>query len=284
MKAFKGKYGSCHGVSGGWAINEVTNKKHHASRSTKSDGPFVCPVCRGNVVVRKCSEKVDHFAHSFINHEFDGANESALHMDCKESICSLLAEKFPGGRWESERYMPANKSREVGRLKPDISGRIFGKRVVIEVQASVLPIEEIERRTISYSKLGIAILWIIPLNNPLETGLFRPKKYERYLQNLYSGRTYYWWRGLGLFVVPIHFSIAKRFIKHDFMIVPDGEIEVGGYSAIYKYIKRPIFGRNIEISDDFFVEKNDIHNLPDINRFSFVPILWKDKLLNWWDG
>lgn len=153
----------CFGLIQGPAKNIYTQKKYYASLATKADGPFYCPVCNSEAIIRKCSEKIDHFAHSARLTPVIGAHESELHSQCKNEICNQLSKNFPDGKWEVERIIPENKNIDVPELRPDISGRINQERVAIEIQVSALSITKILKRCSAYSKRGIALLWIVPL-------------------------------------------------------------------------------------------------------------------------
>lgn len=63
-KEFDTKISRCYGLVGHKALKKSDNKTVYAENVSKSDGPFYCPVCLCDAIVRKCSEKVDHFAHS----------------------------------------------------------------------------------------------------------------------------------------------------------------------------------------------------------------------------
>jgi len=78
------------------------------------------------------------------------------------------------GRWETERPIKENKEKKLSALRPDISGRINEKPVAIEIQASSLTIPEIIKRTKSYSKRKIAILWVVPLLEELKKYAISP--------------------------------------------------------------------------------------------------------------
>lgn len=273
----------CYSLLGGWARNLYTHEAFHASRCTKEDGPFYCPECFSDAVVRKCVEKRDHFAHKARLTPVLGSQEGALHKQCKEEICQLLIAKFPDGNWDTERVIPENKNLGVTELRPDISGRINGLRVAIEVQASSLTVDKIIKRAKAYTKRKVALLWLVPLREPLGDVSFRPRLYERYLHSIYYGRTYYWWAGLGLVVKPVHYGPATRHIEYREWY-EDGELRSGGdYDAKYKIIKTPLYGEDICIADNF-----DAHHRTDFipeNERKSVPecLIWRDNLNGWWE-
>lgn len=273
----------CFGLLGGSAKNLYSHEEFYASLCTKDDGPFYCPECFSDAVLRKCSEKRDHFAHKSRLTPVIGPEESDLHFQCKNEICELLRQRYPEGNWAVERPIPENKQRKIPELRPDISGRIEGVPVAIEVQASSLTINKIVKRAENYTKKGIALLWIVPLFQPLGNAPFRPRLYERYLHSIYFGRTYYWWAGLGLTVKPVHYDAAIRHVEYREWIGEEGtHMDGGGYDAKFKIVKEPNYGRDCIISDDFydtlreqFTPENERKTVPSCK-------IWKDSLVPWW--
>jgi len=207
-----------------------------------------------------------------------------LHQACKEEIRDALRIRFPEGKWECERPIPANDAKKIPKLVPDVSGRIGEQRVVIEVQASYLTVPMIVKRASSYSARKCAILWIVPLTEDLGTQNFRPRLYERYLHSIYFGRTYYWLPGDGISLRPVHYGVAYRYIDESEWHEPAGELrQAGGYDKPYKIVKRPLYGDRVNIADDFrwhdrleFVPWNENKAIPNLST-------WQDNLNLWWD-
>lgn len=273
----------CAGLIRGWALNLQTGRKFYANSAFKSDGPFYCPECYSDAVVRKCVDKTDHFAHVARLSPILSEGESALHDECKKAICSHLAERFPDGKWATERPIPANETLGVQKLVPDVSGNINGFRVAIEIQLSQISLSQIIKRTTAYTKRKIAILWVVPLHEPLGDEPFRPRQFEKYLHMMYYGRLYYWWPDLGANIMPVHFTQTKREIPHAEWY-EDGELrDAGGYEKTYKTIKLPNYGRMLSVSKDFaashrasFVPDNEKKSVPSC-------LIWRDVLSPWWD-
>lgn len=273
----------CWGLVGGCARNLVTNQEFYASSAEKADGPFYCPDCMSDAVLRKCTHKKDHFAHKSRLSPVVPMGEGKLHGDCKNTICRLLNSRFPDGKWEVERSIPPNEKLGIPELRPDVSGRMGGDiRVAIEIQASNLTVNKIVNRTKHYSKRNIALLWIVPLTKELGDDPFRPRQYERYLHSIYYGRTYYWWDGLDLDVMPVHYETATRYIDPAEWY-EDGELkQVGDYEKPYKTIKKPGYSSALNIADDFELFKRSSFT-PENERIA-VPecVIWRDKLQAWW--
>lgn len=273
----------CYGLVGGGAKVLRTEQMVYAYDVCREDGPFYCAVCYSDAIVKKCTEKKDHFAHIAPLSPALSEGESERHLECKREICAALQVRHPEGKWEVERTIPANSEKKIREVRPDISGRIQQGRVAIEVQASALSITGILKRTLTYSKRGIPILWVVPLRGPLTDEVFRPRLYERYFHSIYFGRTYYWWPGLGASVVPVHYGSATRHIPYSEWYEEGGEhCEAGGYDKDYKAIKSPMFGPPLDISSNFAASTRGAFT-PD-NERKAVPAcrLWFDHMDPWW--
>jgi competence protein CoiA len=111
---------------------------------SRSNGPFVCLECNGEVILKTGRTKVNHFAHANpIACKF-ATGESEEHRRCKLEIFQAL-RKEPG---------VSNVALEspLGTVRPDVSAYIHGVPVAIEVQISSLSLETIMRRTIDYAQ------------------------------------------------------------------------------------------------------------------------------------
>lgn len=274
----------CYGLVGCMAARNKTGERVHASQVTRADGPFHCPDCLTDAVVRKCTERVDHFAHKARLSPVLARGETALHKACKNEIRDELIARFPDGKWECERVIKPNKEKNTPRLIPDVSGRIDDLPVVIEIQASCLTVSRIIKRAAAYRALNCAILWIVPLKEELGELPFRPRLFERYLHTMYFGRTYYWMPGDGLLLRPVHYGVAYRYIDMSEWYEAGGEHrQAGGYDKPYKIVKMPYCGRRVDIVDHFhweergeFVPRNEKKAIPPLYT-------WQDDLKRWWD-
>jgi hypothetical protein len=275
----------CSGLLSGCAYSLKTLSRHAAGAAARSDGPFICESCYSDAVLRRCTEKRDHFAHHTPLSPVIPKHETQLHRDCLSEICSALAARFPAGSWEMNRPIPANKSKGIALVVPDISGRVGDQRLAIEAQVSHLSVPRIIRRTRAYQQRGIPILWIVPLTEPLGDRLFRPRLVERYFHSIYFGRAYYWIAGSGTVLQPVHFAPARRYIDYsEWYDVEAGEQrEAGGYFRRYRVIKRPFYGEPVDIAEHFyrlprgsFTPTNERKAVPDC-------VIWLDKHDVWWD-
>lgn len=279
------KSAMCSGLSDGTARKVSNNEVVFPTGVFKSDGPFYCPECFSDVIVRKCIEKIDHFAHKGRLSKIFGSGESQLHKDCKNEILSVLKEAFPEGKWEKERPIKGNPEKELSDVIPDISGRINNHPIVIEIQRSFLNISTILKRTEQYRKRGVAILWIVPLKEDLGTDNFRPRLFEKFLHSMYFGRIYYWQKGFGAKVLPTRYGQIERYIEENswYDVEEQEERSAGGYWRTYKTIRKPIFHENlIDITKDFII--TDATEWEHENDQLTVPKrkIFKDKLNKWW--
>lgn len=268
----------CHGLIRGVARSFHDHMDWDADLAHRRDGPFFCTTCYSDAVLHKCVEKIDHFAHKARLTPVIGAHQMILHNACTSEIHRELSQLHPGGKWGIERAIPENAARGTPKLVPDISGRINGQRVAIEVQVSALTIPKIVQRTRDYAKCQIALVWIVPLSEPLGTLPFRPRLYERYLHSIFFGRIYYWWAGQGLTVKPVHYGPAKRHIQHREWYEDGALVTAGGYEATYKTIKTPEYGPDLNISADFIPCKRGTFTPENERKAVPASLIWRDKL------
>lgn len=270
-----------------WANKVSDNKPIHADIATKQDGPFYCPDTFEDLIVRHCIEKVNHFAYKARLSPVMTKEETELHKACKEEIRNALRSAIPDGDWQIERQsFNEDKIKGYKKVVPDISGRLSknGKGVIIEVQASFLSINQIIKRTLEYSKRGGYILWVIPLKEDLGEDNFRPRLFERFLHQMYYGRVYYWVKGNGSFLIPVHYDTAYRYIEVTQWFDPGGEERVeGGYDKAYFRVKKPCYGKFVDIVTDFVIGDRPAFT-PDNEKME-VPAckIFKDNLKKWWD-
>lgn len=276
----------CFGLIGKIAVKKSNNQKVLASDVNKSDGPFYCPVCLSEAIVRKCSEKEDHFAHKAKQSPVINAKHKGLHDECKNQILEGLTESFPNGKWEAEREIPSNKIKGFKSVIPDISGRINDIPIAIEIQLSPYTINRIFEKLVKYQERKIAVLYIIPLYEELGEEPIRPRLYEKYLHSLNFGKVYYWIPGNGTKLIPVHYSPAKRWIESTSWYDTEREEErvEGGFFLTYRTIKAPNYGKTVDIIKDFqkvpknaFNPKNEKKSIPECSIFIDNQIKWWNK-------
>lgn len=277
----------CFGLIEGKAIKSANNQFVYAEHVTKTEGPFYCPTCLSDAIIRKCTEKKDHFAHHARESPILLKKHVELHNFCRDKILSYLQKVFPHGHWEAEREIAANKQKGYNRVVPDLSGRINNIPVAIEIQLSPYTVKKIHDKLIEYQKRNpkVAVLYIVPLFKEIDSNPIRPRLFEKYLHGLYHGRIYYWTKDMEHFIQPIHFSPVERWIEERTWY--DTELQSqrteGGFALTYKTLRKPHIGQIVDIAGDF----------TQIHRNSFEPIngkkslpectIFKDKNDDWWN-
>jgi competence protein CoiA len=147
------------------------------------DGPFHCPECREEVILKQGRIKTPHFAHYPDSQcSYNGTGESDDHRWAKMNIYRELLTA-PG-------VTVVQLERSLGEIRPDISFTLGDQQVAVEVQVSALSLDDIERRTCAYAYKHIAVLWTPPHPHGLYDARYAPRAWERYLHGLYFGRVY----------------------------------------------------------------------------------------------
>ncbi len=168
-----------------------------ASEVVREDGPFFCPSCRGQVILKQGHVVVDHFAHLPESNCAYGTGESLEHLQAKMAIYTAL-KMHP----EVTSLMV---ERRFGSRRADVSFLFRGHKVSIEVQYNHAPWEEIAQRTRGYTSNRIHVLWLLPYHDDLLNGeKYAPHDLAKYLHELYRGKVYHWVKGLT--VLPVHYD------------------------------------------------------------------------------
>jgi len=253
---------------------------------TKEDGPFYCPDTFEELIVRKCAEKVDHFAYKGRKSP-TASKESELHKACKAELLALLEAKYPNGKWKAERHFEAKPQKDYAELQADLSGRIGeadGTPVIIEIQKSSVSLELIKHRTKEYNKRTAYILWIIPLTKELGEENFRPRLFERFLHTMYYGRVYYWHEGDGSILTPVHFDTAYRWIEESTWYDEHGEEQTaGGYDKAFTRTKKPLYGSPVDLLIDFTTKNRNKFDSDNEKLSAPESKIYLDNKMAWWD-
>ena len=211
------------------AIRQSDRQKVAAWDQHKNDGPFSCPFCIEETILKKWTMKVHHFAHKPpITCEY-GGGESERHRECKLTIYDGLRHH--------QRFLDVEIERSLGTVRPDVSGFMGGVPFAIEVQISALTMEQIVSRTSEYAKKGIYVLWLALYQAALEESRYSPRVWEKWVHAAYFGRVYYWVRGLE--VIPYHFGEYIEFV------------ESCGYKKLFKRFRVPKPGRAVSLAGSF---------------------------------
>lgn len=261
----------------------IDNKLVHASEVTKEDGPFYCDETFEELIVRKCTEKIDHFAYKARMSPI-AKNQSELHTECQNELLELLQRTFSNGKWKAERQnFTENEEKGHKKVVPDLSGRINDKGVIIEIQKSTLSVKTILHRTEQYTKRGGYILWIVPLTEQLGSEYFRPRLFERFLHTMYYGRVYYWYKGNGVKLIPVHFGTAERWIEETTWFDENGEEQTaGGYDKPFLRVKKPEFGKVVDLTTDFKFDDREAFELENDKLSVPKSKIFIDKNKVWW--
>lgn len=240
----------CRGLVEGYAFRTDLKTEVSADHVTKANGPFYCPACLSEAIVRKCSDKDDHFAHKALLSPTANRTNTTFHHTVRDEICQSLKTLFPDGSWVTEKDI---KGKDGETFRADVAG-YFGKRVpgtpavAVEVQLSPYSPRYIRKKTAFYENNNISVLWLVPLTKRLEDTVFRPRRYELYLHSMYLGCVFYYEPKEPGCLTPVHFGPAMRYIEEQSFFSAGGvEEHVGGYYLKYKTQKTPCFNETRKV-------------------------------------
>ncbi|UOY92152.1 competence protein [Ectobacillus sp. JY-23] len=121
-------------------------------RILRKQTTFFCPVCNEPVHLKIGSQNQPHFAHIRTSNCPEFERESAYHLKGKEKLYQWLhRQKFDV---EIERYIPSIAQR------PDLIASNRDISIAIEYQCSRISRELLLKRTMSYWRQGIRVIWI----------------------------------------------------------------------------------------------------------------------------
>lgn len=213
-----------------------------ARQAEKKDGPFSCPKCQRETVLRKGRINIPHFAHKPPIYCEYGKGESDLHRRCKEEIFQALLKCDGLQHCEIEK--------DLGAVVPDIYIVYSNFKVAIEVQISTLTMDAIIKRTQEYYKRDINVLWLPMFNDNLMQNRYAPKSWEKWLHAAYFGQVYYWQHDLS--IIPVHFDDYQMYVEASYWYTSGGyEESAGGYFRKSKRYRTPRIGQVLTLLDDF---------------------------------
>ena len=162
-----------------------------ATEVSPEDGPFSCPACREQVILKQGRKVIAHFAHyPETTCTYTNEGESDEHRLAKLEIYRALLQAPGVSDVRVERYLQ--------EVRPDVSFVLNGQLVAVEIQVSQLSRDDIARRTTAYACKDIAVLWTPLLVAEVGREAYAPKDWERYLHAMYYGRVYYFAENLEL--------------------------------------------------------------------------------------
>jgi competence protein CoiA len=230
------------------AKRKLTGEIVTAYLASKAHGPFKCPDCGDEVILKTGRRTVNHFAHVNPLACRYAENESEEHRRCKMEIYGAL-----------QRHPNVNNvalERPLGTNRPDVSAYINGVPVAIEVQISSLSLETIMQRTIEYTRKGIYVLWLLQWTPELHARRYTPRLWEKWIHAAYFGRVYYCIEGLT--VASYHFDPHFRSIPKTSWYSPKGKkMTGGGYSRRLKRHRTAVRDATLNLATDFVPRKRD---------------------------
>lgn len=274
----------CMGLLGRQALKKSNNAVVNASSTTKESGPFYCPDCLSDAIVRKCYDKEDHFAHKARMSKLLTSKDQELHTKCINDLLEYAKSAFPEFTWLKEHTIPVNEKLGTKELRPDLCGRINKEnRVVIEIQKSTYSVKKIIDKTLEYAKWDLYVLWIVPLLKELGDEPYRPRLMEKFFHSLYFGKIYYYHYKSPAVIIPVHLSPVKRYIEEKTWFNEQAEEQnTGGYYLTYRTLKLPNYGKFMMLHKDFYPKKRKKHsnkdkkyNIPECN-------IVLDNHQSWW--
>lgn len=219
-----------------------------ANSVIKTNGPFLCPECGNEVVLKVGSVRLNHFAHKSSNKCDYGKGETDAHRRCKMAIYEALLRE--------PNVKKAALERSLKTCRPDVSAYINGVPVAIEVQISTLSMDKIIHRTEEYARKGIYVLWLLQWTPYLDGNRYSPRLWEKWIHAAYFGRVYYWIEGLN--IVSYHFDPYLKYVPKSNWHSEDGEeMNGGGYSKRSKRHRSPVRGKVLNLAKDFVCKERE---------------------------
>lgn len=127
------------------------------AKSTERGLGYICPnpECKGPVILKRGRIKIAHFAHKPPTDCTWAKGETPAHLEAKKFFRDAFVSR--GLRAEVEFVvpsLPSDRRADVMVWSPS------GAQAAIELQHSNISIEEIEKRSFSYAREGIAQAWV----------------------------------------------------------------------------------------------------------------------------
>lgn len=223
------------------AIRQLDSEKVLARDSTSVEAPFFCPRCRSELILRKGRIKVHHFAHKPDATCSFGAGETEQHLRAKLEIFDALRS--------AANVTELDVERDFGNCVADVFAIISGVPVAVEIQKSVLSVNNIIARTTNYHRLGVAVLWLALRKSNSDGRKYSPKAWEKWCHAAYFGRVYFW--SHGQVIQPVHFGTYKLHVPATSWHQDGSEHSAGGYDKRSKRWHTLIPGIPTLLSNNF---------------------------------
>jgi competence protein CoiA len=252
------------------AVCSDTLQKHLARDAERGLGPFHCPQCEKEVILRKGRIKIHHFAHKPPVSCVRGKGESEAHYAAKLAIYDALCV--------AESVSEVELEKDFGMSVADVYAVIGNKKVAIEIQRSNLNVREINMRTRNYFKLGVAVLWLGLPSDDLDRLEYSPRAWEKWCHAAYFGRVYFWEAGETIRVVHFdpHYDYVPATTWRERLTQKTG----GDYYKASKRLRTPVTGERVALSQDFVASARAAWEGGSVN----VPrcALFMDTQARWW--
>lgn len=124
----------------------------------EKQGIYYCPLCKERVIYKKGKKISSHFAHCK-NSECKITTykrESKEHLQVKENLYKHFKSKYKNVKLEHT--FKINDSLQIADIY------IADINLAFEYQRSIIPYEELSKRTNGYKKAGIKLIWLIDTN------------------------------------------------------------------------------------------------------------------------
>jgi competence protein CoiA len=167
-------------------VAHLNNVRIEASSANK-DGKFTCPKCNDTVVLKQGNIRVHHFAHRPDSICEYGTGETPAHLRAKFILAASLRAR--GWRVEVE-YVIGDRRADVICWPPHLNGMAF----VIEIQHTIISLDEIFERANDYAQRGYAQTWISIWKNKIQLDSsdvmerYVAPPYERWIQGFNIGK------------------------------------------------------------------------------------------------
>jgi competence protein CoiA len=229
------------------SIRKLNSSKVIACDAEKKQGPFLCPECRSETILKKGGIKIPHFAHKPPFNCRYGIGEKEIHRKAKNEIYRELLSSKVVDFCELE-Y-------ELKDVRPDIYFEMSKTKFAIEVQVSNFTINDIIRRTEKYCKLGVYVLWLPLYNDRLKTKRYTPNSWEKWLHALNFGTVFYWKEKLK--ITPVKYGPYKLYVEESTWYENGYERSEGGYERISKRYRTPIILIDLDLLKNFYPKSRD---------------------------
>lgn len=169
------------------AIAKKDNVKKVAKYTTKEDGPFVCPNCGEEVILKKGKEIANFFSHKNATNCVYGIREKEIQRRAKMELYDTLSQK--GYRVELEHVLQHTPYKAyiidvLAVLPQGTIGIMFG--------GNTLTPAEVRCHIKDCHEAGIVLFWGSFVKGTDIKSRYLPTGFEKFIHNYQKGTIYYW--------------------------------------------------------------------------------------------